>query len=207
MQTILDTAGYKALRGITDTNRDVQIAAALPPAEDAIVRYIERDVLSDPVSEERKYRYEGPIVNIDDAAEVEEVKIGAAVLVRDEQFIAEPYDRSQPYFWLDLGPYTLRRASPEMGFMQNEDVLGSSTFRFVTVKAEWGWATIPPALQLAVAMLVDEVAGPNVKERGISAKAVADTSVVYEAPESGLSPPVLPPAVEQIVNPFRKIVL
>lgn len=204
---ILSVEQYKALRGITDTKRDAQIAAALPSVEDAIVRYIERDVLSDLVTEERKYRYEGPIVNIDDAAEIEEVKIGTAVLVRDEQFIAEPYDRSQPYFWLDLGPYTLRRASPEMGFMRNEDVLGTSTFRFVTVKAEWGWATIPPALKLAVAMFVDEVAGANARERGISAEAVADTSVVYEAPESGMSPPVLPPAVEEIVNPFRKIVL
>jgi hypothetical protein len=94
-----------------------------------------------------------------------------------------------------------------MGFMRNEDVLGTAPFRFVTVKAKWGWGTIPPALKLAVALLVDETAGANVAERGISAKAVADTSVVYEAPESGTSPAVLPPAVEQILNPFRKIVL
>jgi len=207
MQTILTTTAYKTLRGITDSSRDAQIAAALPPAETAIARYIERDVLSDPVEEERKYRYEGPIVNIDDAAEIVQVKVNDAVLVRDEQFIAEPYDRSQPYFWLDLGPFTARRTSPEMGFMRNEDVLGAKAFVFVTVTAEWGWAEIPEDLKLAVAMLVDEVAGPNARERGISAKAVADTSVVYEAPESGQSPPVLPPAVEQLVNPFRKIVL
>lgn len=207
MAAILDTAGYKALRGITDATRDAQIAAALPPAEAAIQRYIGRDVTSALVTETRKFRYEGPIVNIDDIVKITQAKIDDLVLVADEQFIAEPNDKTQPFYWLDLGPFTGRRASPLMGFTRNEDVLGRRPFRFITITGEWGWDSIPVDLKLAVAMLVDEVASPSAEHRGISAEAVADTSVVYESPEVSTSPAVLPPAVEEILNPFRKIVL
>lgn len=208
MAAILDTAGYKTLRGITTADRDAQITAALPAAEDALARYIERDITVDPVTETRKYRYEGPIVNIDDAISITEVKIDDAVLVADTNYTAEPYDQSQPYYYLDLAGYTTRPASPLMGFMRNEDVLGRRAFTFVTVTAEWGWPDPKPeALKMAVALLVDELAPATSDRRGISAEAVADTSVVYESPEAATAPPALPPAVEQLVNPFRRIVL
>jgi hypothetical protein len=207
MAEILDTAGYKTLRGIDDTNRDAQITAALPPAEDAIASYIERDILEDPVTEVRRFRYEGPIVNIDDASAINGVKIDDLTLVEGEQYVAEPQDHTQPFYWLDLGPFTGRPASPLMGFTRNEDVLGARGFRYVTIDAEWGWAAAPAAFKLAVALLVDEFANERSSHAGKSAEAVAETSVVWEAPESGLSPPVLPPAVEQLVNRYRKIVL
>jgi hypothetical protein len=208
MAAILDTEGYKALRGITDAGRDAQIAAALPAVEDAIARYIERDITTDPVTETRKYRYEGPIVNIDDAIAVNEVKIDEMPLVADTHYTVEPYDRSQPFYYLDLGATVYRPPSPLMGFKRNEDVLGRRGFQFVTVTAEWGWPDPKPAsLKMAVALLVDELAPATATQRGISAESVADTSIVYESPESANSPPVLPPAVEQLVNPFRRIVL
>lgn len=208
MAQLLTAADYKKLRGITGADRDDQINAALPGVEDAVARTIERDVLADLVTEERKFRYEGPIVNIDDASTISSVKIDTRELTDSEDYVAEPQRRSQPFYWLDLGPYTGRAASPLMGFMRNEDVLGTGRgFRYVTITAEWGWAIKPPALKLAVALVLDELARPSNAEAGISAKSVAETSVVYEAPESGMSPPVLPPAAEQLLNPFRKIVL
>jgi hypothetical protein len=207
MAQILDTNGYKALRGITDNSRDAQITAALKPAEHVIQRAINRDILSDPVTETRKFRYEGPIVNIDDAVKITAVKIDSAALVEDEHWIAEPYDREQPFYWLDFGPYSGRAPSPEMGFERNLDILNRRPFRWVEVTAEWGWKEIPEDLRLALALLIDEVANPTSGGSGISAKSVADTSVVYEAPEASSAPPVLPPAVQQILNPFRRIVL
>jgi hypothetical protein len=207
MAQILDTAEYKTLRGIETAERDAQIAAALPIAEDAISRYAERDFTVDPVTETRRYRYEGPIVNIDDAIDVQEVVVDDVVLAPDDNYTVEPYDRSQAYYFLDLSAYSGRRSSPLMGFTRNEDVLGTRQNRFVDVTAEWGWETVPEALKLAVALLVDEFASPRAAHSGISAEAVADTSVVYEAPEPGTAPPVLPPAVAQLVDPFRKIVL
>jgi hypothetical protein len=207
MAQILDLAEYKTLRGIDTTDRDPQISAALPIVEDAISRYAERDFTADPVTETRRYRYEGPIVNIDDAIDVEEVEIDGVLLSPDDNYTVEPYDRSQAYYFLDLSAYSGRRASPLMGFTRNEDVLGTRQNRFVDVTAEWGWGTVPEALKLAVALMVDEFASPRTEHTGISAEAVADTSVVYEAPEPGTNPPVLPPAVAQLVDPFRKIVL
>lgn len=207
MAQILDTAGYKALRGITDASRDAQIAAALPPAESAIISHIERDILVNPVTETRRYRYEGPIVNIDDTSLINAVTIDGTELVADEGYVAERQGADQPYSWLDLGFYMGRSASPEMGFTRNLDLLPARSFRFVEVDADWGWASIPESFKLAVAMFVDETAGAAAQHRGISAQAVADTSVVYEAPENSNSPPVLPPAVEEILNPYRRIVL
>jgi hypothetical protein len=208
MAAILDTTGYKTLRGITTSERDAQITAALPIVEDAIARAIERDILEDPVTEERKFRYEGPIVNIDDCSSIASVKIDNRELTDFEDFVAEPQDHSQPFYWLDLGPYTGRPASPLMGFMRNEDVLGTGRpFRYVTITADWGWASKPQALKLAVALLVDEFATERAEHSGKSAEAVADTSVVWEAPESSNAPPSMPPAVENLIFPFRKIVL
>jgi hypothetical protein len=207
MASILTKDEYKTLRGITTADRDDQITAALGPVEDAISRYAERDFTVEPVTETRRYRYEGPIVNIDDAIEVQSVEIDDVLLDPDVSYTVEPYDRSQAYYFLDLSAYSGRRSSPLMGFTRNEDVLGTRQNRFVDVTAKWGWETVPEALKLAVALMVDEFASPRAEHSGISAEAVADTSVVYEAPEPGTAPPVLPPAVAQLVDPFRKIVL
>lgn len=207
-QQILSLSDYKTLRNITDTSRNEQLALALRAAEDAIVRYTQRDFLKTPKSETRKYPYEGRIVNIDDADSIEEVKLDTLKLTADTDYIAMPYEEDVVWY-LDLGPYTGRPASPLMGFTRNEDILGRPPFRFVTVKAKFGWpqASLPPSLTTAVAMLVDEWAGAATEHRGISAEAVADTSRVYESPEISTSPPVLPPAVEQLLNPFRKVTL
>ena len=204
---VLTKAAYKTLRGITDTDRDDQIEAALPAAEDAIAAYNGRDFAAPVVTETRKFRVEGPIVNIDDVSEITEVKIDDHVLVADEDYVASPQDPRQPYYYLDLAYYTYRPASPEMGFTRNEDVFGSRPFRFISVTGKWGWDTAPKALQLAVALFVDEVATAASHRRGVSAEAVADTSVVYEAPESANAPPVLPPVVEQLLNRYRRIEL
>jgi hypothetical protein len=147
MAQILDLAEYKTLRGIDTTDRDPQISAALPIVEDAISRYAERDFTADPVTETRRYRYEGPIVNIDDAIDVEEVEIDGVLLSPDDNYTVEPYDRSQAYYFLDLSAYSGRRASPLMGFTRNEDVLGTRQNRFVDVTAEWGWGHRPGGAQ------------------------------------------------------------
>lgn len=207
-QQILPLAEYKTMRQIADTARDTQITATLEAAEDAIVRYTQRDFLKKPTSETRKYPYDGQIVNIDDADEIEEVKINEQVLVADEDYIAMPYGEDVVW-WLDLGPYTGRPASPLMGFKRNEDILGRPPFQFVTVKAKFGWtqSRLPKSLKIATAILVDEWASAATERRGISAEAVADTSRVYEAPEPATAPVSLPPAVESLLAPFRKVTL
>jgi len=207
-QAILSLSEYKTMRGITDATRDSQLTLGIAQAEDAVIRFTGRDFKKVPAVETRKYPLEGPIVNIDDAGEITQVSVDGYGLVSDTNYIAQPYGEGVVY-WLDLGEWWGRPASPLMGFTRNEDTLSQRTFRFVSVTASFGWpaASLPPVLKLATALIVDEAFSAAADNRGISAEAVADTSVVYESPEPASAPASLPPAVEELLNPFRRITL
>lgn len=151
---------YKAAVDVTDTTQDGKFSFAITAASEAIRSYIGRDVGSDPVTEQRKFRYDQPgFCEIDDCApgSITAVSIDQFDLAADE-WVADGSPNNLVWTWLEIPRWHRPLpVSPEMGFERNLDywmlVRGRIVFSFVYVTATWGWTTVPADLQQAAIWL------------------------------------------------------
>lgn len=216
MADILSVSDYKTLRGITDAARDASLALGAAAATDAILQYTDRDFTTLEETATRKFPYDfSGILETDDFVSVSDVVLDGRSLVVDVDYFPGPsMGPGQTFYWLDLS--LVRGASPAMGFTRNEDVLAREGFLTrrrrpvtqVSVTAAYGWPSSgPPAsVKLAAAWLIDEAAPAfEAAATGHQAEAIADLSFVNASPEERSGPPVLPPRVISLLEPFRRL--
>lgn len=211
MADILTVEEYKTARKIRGSDRDDQIRLGIEGAQDAVLRYTDRDFTTTPASATRRYTYDGSgIVEIDDCAVVTSVKLGSRTLTADRDYITGPVNGDVIY-WLDFGwGGGVQPGSPAMGFTSNQDVLGiRQRFNFVEVTASFGWpaASIPPSVRQAAIWLVDEFVSDEQGTEGLQAQSISDFSQVYTGEDPRNEPAILPPRVRQLLDPFRRVVL
>lgn len=214
MAAILDLTGYKALRAISNTEKDAQITAALPPAESAVIEYVDRNLNQTPTAESRVYPYEmnSTILNIDDCTSVADVKI----ITRNSNRTLTPgwdYELgrapSEPVIsWLEVYPNLDYYGIYDYNFQFTHTMpRGPYRFPFVSfeVTAMFGWepSKVPASARQAVAWMVDEIIAKTSDETGKTAESIADLSYVYRDTNQ-LAPAVLPPRVAQILDNLRR---
>lgn len=204
---ILSLSDYKKLRDVDGTNRDDALNIAIPAAEDLVCRYTDRDFTSAPVTEARDYPYNGSgLIQVDDFTNLTAITINARALDSEGYRVAPA--GAGPYCTIELAGGL---PSPLMGFERNLDTLSGRRERFVTasVTATWGWPTgqVPPSVQIAVAILTDELApaAEDGDESGYASKSIADYSVAFDNPQSTNEAPTLPPLVATLLDNFRRI--
>lgn len=140
---IITPEEYAILYG---TGHDAKVELLVPAVQLAISNLSQRDFGKETVTEERSFLYQGgPIVDIDDCADITEVKINGRVIPED-YWEAMPQS-SAAKWWLELSG--IRQASPEMGFLSNWDTLGTPPEERVFVTATWGWPEIPADVKMA----------------------------------------------------------
>lgn len=210
MSAILNLEQYKALRGITESNRDTQITAAIPGAEDAVVRYAQRAFNQTPETATRNFVYENQsILEIDDCQSVTSVKFDG-VPVDPEALILGPQGIDAVFYYIELLDYPWATYDPEIDpFLRNTNFESRRRRkRVVEVTAAYGWPFIPASVTQAAAFLVDDFASETSAAGGggIAAEAIVDYSKVFDK-QSTTEPAVLPPRVQELLDPFRRVLL
>lgn len=211
---ILDLGAYKTRREIdtANANRDEAIKAALLSAEDAVLKYTGRDFTTAPAAETREYPYTGDVIlETDDFTALTKVTAGGSTLSASS-YIIGPRE-GETYYWIDFSPQegVSSWSEAQMGFTRNLDSAferGSGGRRFVTVgvTANFGWpGTAPAAVQQAIVFLVDEFRKSQGSVGDIQAESIADLSYVYQRDAEGNA--VLPPRVQLLLDPYRRIAL
>lgn len=208
MSAILTSEEYKALRGIKDSKRDTQIAAALPSAEDAVVNYAQRAFNKTPEAATRNFVYEGQsILEIDDCQTVTAIKFDGVEL-SPESYILGPQGIGSVFYYVELLDYPWAAYDPYIDpFLVNvHPGRRRRRKRIVEVTATFGWAEIPASVKQAVAFLMDEFT-PEPEETGrLAAESIVDYSKVFDR-QSGNDPAQLPPRVMELLDPFRRVLL
>jgi len=150
---ILTRNEYKTILRETGTGKDDAIDALIPMVQVAFQTISGRSFgKAVTASQTRSYAYDGSgYCDIDDAATVTEVVVGGRTLA-DDEWVAMPYDNDvdnpTAYWWLEDLPTGVSQ-SPEMGFLQNWDVLGVPQNTRVEVTGTWGWPMIPLDIKMA----------------------------------------------------------
>lgn len=205
---ILTVEQYKALRGITGTDRDVQITAAIPSAEDAVIRYSQRAFNQAPEVATRSFVYEGQsILEIDDAQNVTEVKFDGRQ-IPPESYILGPQGIGEVLYYIELLDYPFYGYDPYIDpFLRNTHLEHRRRRkRIVEVTATYGWPQAPASVVQAVAFLLDEYAPANEPRGGLQAEAIVDYSRVFDKHYAN-EPAVLPPHVRELLDQFRRVLL
>jgi hypothetical protein len=206
--SLVTLGSYKVLRGITSADRDAQITAAIPAAEQAVIDYIDRDLISPPTVATRVYNYElgQTILNIEDCITITQVSINGRALQEQLEYI-EGFTLAEPVIsWLEVIP-NLALFNPIFDFTHVVHRPFRYPFQQISVTATFGWPAdqIPASAKQAAVWLVDEMIVPGAETTGIAAESIADLSEVYIGEQNAQGPPVLPPRVAQILTPLRRI--
>jgi hypothetical protein len=221
--SILSETEYQLLRKDTTATKE-QLELILPWVDDIICRYCNRNFTDAPVTETRKYLYEGSgIQDIDDCSNITSVVLNDETSLEiDQQY--QPMPMRGPIFeYLDLGPHLpfwFLSGSPEMGFISNRDVLfyeslnwGSSLpralqrrFNFLEVTATFGWPPnlLPPSLKQAAVWLVDEALTTDAESKGLTGESIGGVSYQYLNDAATIGPAVLSPRVRTILDVYRR---
>lgn len=225
---ILTLAEYKTRRQITEASveRDEAITAALAAAEDAVLQYTTRDFNTAQAVETREYPWEihSTILETDDfvgkptGVTFEVPGLGDAGVFPTNVFWVGPREGTTHYY-LDFTP--ARNLSTlsvgMMGFERNLDTYFTrgGTVDAVTalVTAEFGWPGESPAsVKQAVTWLVDEFYSqpPGVGAGGgeeLQSESIADLTYAYQREPTKERAAVLPPRVQQLLDPYRRLAL
>jgi len=142
-----------------EPDEEALYGAAITAASDAIREYTGRSLGVATTRAERTYAYDGSgFLDIDDATHIYSVDITPGGL----NAVARTLDASEwraeefmgaVFSWMLL-PSLNNTISPLMGFTRNMDVLAAEgrllgASQTVTVDADWGWPTVPPAAKQA----------------------------------------------------------
>lgn len=212
---LLSLAEYKAARGITDTKQDPQIESALLGATQAVIDYIERDILAEPTVATKRYPYEfgETIVNIDDAVSISSVVIVSAGVPRtltvDREYVPGQASNEPVISWVEVVPAFVFY-DPIFDFTHVVTRPYLRPLPRIEVTGVFGWPGPPPAsARQAAIWLVDEIlssapAPTTASGGGLAAESIADLSYTYRGEESTLTPPILPPRVQQILTPLKR---
>lgn len=210
---ILDLAEYKTRREISEANteRDEAITAALLSAEDAVLKYTGRDFTTEAAPGTREYPYEGEVIlETDDFTALTSVAVNGVTQSEDSYFVGPR--EGETFYWIDFSPSAQRPSYSEgqMGFTRNLDTAFSTdrSRRFVTVAvtATFGWpGSAPAGVQQAIVFLVDEFRKSQGSVGDIQAESIADLSYVYQRDAEGNA--VLPPRVQLLLDPYRRVAL
>ena len=169
MPDLITIDEYKQAEGIqlTDTTNDDQLSWSISAASQAVLNYTGRDFAAIPVTEERRYEYDGcGYLDIDDCTAVTQVVLSvngvdttlAANTWRAEPYNGQVYDLSGPIYEYIVLPSAYGYQSPEMGFTYNLDVYARENYFvlpfFMKVTANYGWPQVPADVKQAVVWTV-----------------------------------------------------
>jgi hypothetical protein len=217
---ILELKEYKTRRELTEasTERDEAIEAALASAEDAVLKYTDRDFATTETTETREYPWEvhTTILETDDfVGNPDSITIeapgGGGVPVPTGSYWVGPHE-GPTNFWIDFTPSRGLTAPSigAMGFTRNLDRIfsdGGGNVDAVTAKvtAKFGWPGAAPAsVKQAVTWLVDEFRKAEGTQGDVQAEAIANLSYVYQRISEEND---LPPRVRTLLDPYRRSVL
>jgi hypothetical protein len=216
MAEILTLEQYKLLAGITNTRNDPKIEASLPALTTAIQAFTSRDFGRPVVTEAREFQYDNSgYLDIDDATAVSSVTAiipwGTNYLFPSEEWYAQPPRRDDAlvYTYLVL-PGFPGGASPAMGFKNNADVAWAegrwhSKPVMVSVAATWGWASIPPDVQMAAKWTLDDWLARR-PETAAPAEAIESYSRNFGSALSGEAVSwALPIRARDLLSPYTRI--
>jgi hypothetical protein len=208
---ILSLTEYKKRRSLNEASkeRDEATEAAIVSAEDAILKYTDRDFNDAQNVETRTYVYDGSgILETDDFVELTGVSVEGAALTT---LNFHPGPRTgETFYWIDFTG--VPRQSPLMGFTRNEDRIfdqrvGVPGPRYVNVQvtAKFGWPGGAPASVVQAAVwLVDEFRKSQGTQGEIQAEGIADLSFVYQRINEESK---LPARIMALLEPYRRIAL
>lgn len=207
---ILTLAEFKTRRQMSEasTERDEAITAALESAEDAVLKYTDRDFNTAQNVETKTYVYDGSgILETDDFIELSGVSIEGDAL-GGLNFNPGPRE-GQTFYWIDFT--AVARPSPAMGFTRNLDRLFGQEpscgrhYANVQVSAKFGWpGGAPASVKQAVTWLVDEFFKKEGTQGDIQAEAIANLSYVYQRISEEND---LPPRVRTLLDLYRRVSL
>lgn len=222
---ILTLAEYKARKQISEAEpeRDIALTAFLESAEDAVLQYTGRDFNTAQAIETREYPWEihTTILETDDfvgkptAVTFEVPGVGAAAAYPLAAFWVGPRE-GQTCYYLDFTPsraYISSVSIGVMGFERNLDTYyerSGSNVDAVTayVTAEFGWPGDSPAsVKQAVFWLVDEFAAQDDTGEELQAEGIANLTYAYQRDQTKERTATLPPRVQQLLDPYRRIAL
>lgn len=217
---ILTLEEYKARRELTEasTERDEAIEAALAAAEDAVLKYTDRDFNTAEALETREYPWEihTTILETDDFVGKPtglslEVPGGGGVPVPVGAFWVGPREGPTNFF-IDFTP-ARNLSLPSigaMGFTRNldnyyGDSSGAADAVTARVTAIFGWpGGAPASVQQAVTWLVDQFRKTEGTQGDVQAEAIANLSYVYQRISEEND---LPARVRTLLDPYRRVVL
>lgn len=221
---IITLAEYKTRRQITEASPEADEAtqAALWSAEDAVLQYTGRDFTTAQGVQAREYSWEihSMILEIDDfvgrpsALTFEVPGIGGVVPFVPGAYWVGPNEGITNYY-LDFTP-TKQLSSYSigvMGFTRNLDTYfarggGEIDAVNVFVTAEFGWpGESPPSIKQAVTWLVDEFNAPDKGGEELESESIAQLSYTYQREPTKERVATLPPRVQQLLDPYRRIAL
>lgn len=229
MPAILTLPEYKTRRQITEASqeRDEALTAALAAAEDAVLQYTTRDFTTAEGVETREYPWEvhTTILETDDfvgkpsAIAFEIPGVGATNIYPVSAFWVGPRE-GPTHYYIDFTP-SHNLSLPgigAMGFERNLDTFfargGTADAVTAHVTAEFGWPGESPAsVKQAVTWLVDEFYSQPPGGTGagagqdIQAEGIADLTYAYQREPTKERTATLPPRVQQLLDPYRRIAL
>lgn len=218
---ILTLAEYKTRRQLTEasTERDEAIEAALESAEDAILRYTDRDFNTAQAVETREFPWEvhSTVLDTDDFVEtptsitLEVPGVTGATALPEGGFWVGPREGPTNYY-IDFTP-TKSLTLPSigvMGFTRNLDRIFSDGYNgpdAVTAKvtAKFGWpGGAPASVKQAATWLVDEFFKKEGTQGDVQAEAIASLSYVYQRISEEND---FPPRVRTLLDQYRRLAL
>ncbi len=208
---ILTLSAYKMRRKLTEASkeRDEAIEAAIASAEDAVLKYTQRDFTMAQEIETKTYMYDGSgILEADDFVDLTAISVEGSALATTN-FMPGPRE-GETYYWLDFT--AVPRQSPQMGLARNLDRSfecpsdhHGRQYAKVDITAKFGWpGGAPASVKQAVTWLVDEFVATQGTRGDVQAEAIADLSYVYQriSEESAL-----PARILALLEPYRRLSL
>lgn len=167
MAPLISLAEYKAAQGISGSQDDTKILAALTYASAVILNYTMRDFGSPTVTEQRAFQYDtGTYIDIDDCTAITDVSLSIPgytdLVLTADQWVAQPPRRDDsPVFYYLVIPAGIYGPSPLMGFSRNIDRLAAEGRwgwlpPMVKVTATWGWPVVPDDVKQAVVWTLED---------------------------------------------------
>lgn len=223
---ILTLAEYKTRKQISEAEpeRDLAIEAALESAEDAVLQYTGRDFNTAQAVETREYPWEihTTILETDDfvgkpsSVTFEVPGVGGSTTPYPLAAYWVGPREGKTCYYLDFTPSRAYLSSVSigvMGFERNLDTYfersgGNVDAVTAYVTAEFGWPGDSPAsVKQAVTWLVDEFNEVTDTGEELQAEGIANLTYAYQREPTKERTASLPPRVQQLLDPYRRIAL